>query len=186
MKIILAILIGSFFGFALSYIGATGSKNILKMLRLEDLSLAKMILFAIGFSSTLVSISAMLGLFDISHLSIKSMNLGVIIGGLLFGVAFGFIGSCPGTCVGAMGSGELKKAISIIIGGLVGAFVYSLSYGYFKGFGLFETLDMGKLTLFNISDKYPFVFNIGFGGLLVVGIILMALGYVMPKQIIKK
>ena len=82
MKIILAILLGSFFGFALSYIGATGSKNILKMLRLEDLSLAKIILFAIGFSSTLVSISAMLGLFDISHLSIKSMNLGVIIGGL--------------------------------------------------------------------------------------------------------
>ena len=70
------------------------------------------------------------------------VNLGVIIGGLLFGVAFGFIGSCPGTCVGAMGSGELKKAISIIIGGLVGAFVYSLSYGYFKGFGLFETLDI--------------------------------------------
>lgn len=186
MKIVLAILLGGFFGFALSYVGATGFKNILKMLRLEDLSLAKIILFAIGFSSVLLSISAMLGLFDISHLSIKSMHLGVIIGGLLFGIAFGAVGTCPGTCVGAIGSNYLKKAISAIIGGLFGAFVFSLSYGYFKGVGLFNTLDMGKLTLFNISDKYPSLFNIGFSGLLIVGIIFMILAFILPKQLIKE
>ncbi|MGL6108254.1 YeeE/YedE thiosulfate transporter family protein [Romboutsia sp.] len=185
MKIILAILLGGFFGFALSYVGATVFKNILKMLRLEDLTLAKIILFAIGFGSVLLSIAAMVGIFDISHLSVKSMNLGVIIGGLLFGLAFGAVGTCPGTCVGAIGSGSVKKAISAVIGGLVGAFTFSLSYGYFKGMGLFDTLDMGKLTLFNISDKYPSLFNLGFVGILVVGVIFMILGYVLPKQILK-
>ena len=94
MKILLAILLGGFFGFALAYVGATGFKNILKMLRLEDLSLAKIILFAIGFSSVLLSISSLFGIFDTSHLSVKTMNLGVIIGGLLFGVAFGAVGTC--------------------------------------------------------------------------------------------
>lgn len=185
MKIFLAILLGGFFGFALAYVGATAFRSIIKMLRLEDLSLAKIILFAIGLSSVLLSLSAMLGIFDISHLSVKTMNLGVIIGGLMFGVAFGSIGTCPGTCVGAIGSDGVKKAISVIIGGLLGAFTFSLSYGYFKGLGLFETLNMGKLTLFNISEKFPSVFNIGFIGLLAVGILFMVAGYFLPKQILK-
>lgn len=184
MEILLAVLLGGFFGFALSYVGATGFKNILKMLRLEDLSLAKIILFAIGFGSVLLALASMSGLFDVSHLSVKTMNLGVIIGGLLFGFAFGSIGTCPGTCVGSVGTNWFKKGIATIIGGLVGAFTFSLFYGYFKNLGLFDALNIGKLTLFNISEKYPSVFNIGFGGLLITGILFMAAGYFLPKKII--
>jgi uncharacterized protein len=186
MKIILALLLGSLFGFALAYAGATKFKNILKMLRLEDLSLAKIILFAIGFSSVLLSISGIIGIFDISNLSIKTMNLGVIIGGLIFGLAFGAVGTCPGTCVGAIGSNGIKQAISAILGGLIGAFAFSLSYGYFEDMGLFESLNLGKLTLFNISEKYPSIFNIGFIGLLIVGILFIIVAYTLPKQIIKE
>lgn len=186
MEILLAILLGGLFGFALSYVGATGFKNIIKMLRLEDLSLAKIILFAIGFSSILLSLSAMLGIFDISNLSIKTMNLGVIVGGLIFGVAFGAIGTCPGTCIGAIGSNGIKKAISAILGGLVGAFAFSTSYGYLKELGLFDALNIGKITLFNISEKYPSIFNVGFIGLLVVGAIFMIIAYLIPKSIIKE
>lgn len=185
MKILLAILLGGFFGFALAYVGATGFKNILKMLRLEDLSLAKIILFAIGFSSVLLSISSLLGIFDTSHLNIKTMNLGVIIGGLLFGIAFGAVGTCPGTCVGAIGSNSVKRAVAAVLGGLVGAFAFSMSYGYLKELGLFETLNMSKLTLFNISEKYPSVFNVGFVGLLVIGILFMGTAYILPKRILK-
>ncbi|GEQ21668.1 hypothetical protein CBU02nite_21740 [Clostridium butyricum] len=186
MKIILAILLGGFFGFALSYVGATVFKNIIKMLRLEDLSLAKIILFAIGFSSVLLSISSMIGLFDISHLSVKSMNLGVIIGGLIFGIAFGSVGTCPGTCIGAVGSNGIKKAFSTVLGGLFGAFAFSLSYKYLKDLGLFEALNMGKLTLFNVSEKFPSIFNVGFIGMLLVGVLFMIAGYLLPKQIIKE
>lgn len=184
MKIILAIILGSFFGFALAYVGATSFRNILKMLRLEDLSLAKIILFAIGLSSTILSITGMLGIFDISHLSIKSMNLGVITGGLIFGTAFGSVGTCPGTCVGALGSNGVKKGVSGVLGGLLGAFIFSLSYGSFKRMGLFSALDLGKRTLFNISPKFPSVFNIGFSGLLVTGILFMIFALVIPKKIL--
>ncbi len=186
MKILLAILLGGFFGFTLAYVGATGFKNILKMLRLEDLSLAKIILFAIGFSSVLLSITAMLDIFDISHLHVKTMNLGVIIGGLIFGIAFGAVGTCPGTCIGAIGNKGMKKAIAAIIGGLVGAFAFSISYGPLKSTGLFDILNLGKLTLFNISDKYPSVFNMSYIGILIVGILFMVGAYFLPKQIIKE
>ena len=196
IKILLAVLLGGLFGafafsmlygsFALYYVGATGFSNISKMLRLEDLSLAKIILFAIGFSSTLLSISALLGLFDISHLSVKTMNLGVIIGGLIFGIGFGGAGTCPGTCVGSIGGiFGIKKAISAIIGGLFGAFAFSMLYGNFKDMGLFNALDYGKITLFNISDKYPSVFGGGYVGLLIVGIIFMVGAYFLPKRILK-
>lgn len=184
MEILLAILLGGIFGFALSYVGATGFKNILRMLRLEDLSLAKIILFAIGFGSVLLALASMFGLFDVSHLSVKTMNLGVIIGGLLFGIAFGSVGTCPGTCVGAAGTNGAKKGIAAIVGGLLGAFVFSLTYGYFKDLGMFDALNLGKLTLFNISEKYPSIFNIGFGGLLITGVLFMAAGYFLPKKIL--
>ena len=44
---------------------------------------------------------------------------------------------------------------------------------------------MGKLTLFNISNKYPSVFNAGFVGLLIVGILFMGTAYILPKRILK-
>ena len=44
---------------------------------------------------------------------------------------------------------------------------------------------MGKLTLFNISEKYPAVFNVGFVGLLVIGILFMGTAYILPKRILK-
>jgi len=43
-------------------------------------------------------------------------------------------------------------------------------------------LNYGKLTLFNISDKFPSVFNIGYVGLLILGIVLMVIGYLIPVK----
>lgn len=180
MDIVLAILLGGFFGFALFYVGATKSKNLIGMLSLRNLSLMKTIVFAIGFSSLLVSIASFLGIFDVSHLSVKGTHLGVIIGGLIFGIGFGWAGTCPGTCVADSSSGGFKKAISVIIGGLLGAFVYSLSYGALNKSGLFDVMDAGKLTLFNISEEFPSVFEIGYVGLLIMGALLMVGALLLP------
>lgn len=139
-----------------------------------------------GFASFLLSISGLLGIFDISHLSVKGMNLGVIVGGVIFGIGFGSIGICPGTCVGAIGGlSELKKVITTIVGGLFGAFAYSLLYGSINNTGFFEIFNYGKITLFKISEKYPSVFNTGFLGLLIVSILFMAGAYFIPYKIYK-
>lgn len=180
MQIILAILLGGLFGFALYLAGASRPKKILSMLRLEDLSLMKIIVFAIGFAGVLLSISIMLGIFDLSHLGIKATNLGVIVGGLIFGLGFGSVGTCPGTCVAAVGTDGIRKGIVAVLGGLVGAFAFTMTYGLWKNTGLFDQLNFGKITLFHLSDKFPSVFSIGAVGLLFVGALLMAIAYMLP------
>ena len=182
MELLLGVLLGSFFGFALYYVGASNSDKLKSMLSLKDLTLMKTILFAIGFSSLLLALSSVVGRFDPSHLSVKTTHLGVVIGGLIFGIGFGWAGTCPGTCVADSSSGGIKKAGFTIIGGLLGAFVFSLSYGFLDNLGLFDTMNLGKLTLFNISDGFPSVFNIGFGGLLVMGIFLMIAAIFLPNK----
>ena len=53
------------------------------MLMVEDVHLAKVILVAIWFASVLLSIAHAIGIFKISHLIVKTLNLGVIIGGII-------------------------------------------------------------------------------------------------------
>ncbi len=50
MNIVLAIILGLLFGFILQKAGAANPQRILGMLRLNDLHLAKVILFAIGIN----------------------------------------------------------------------------------------------------------------------------------------
>ena len=185
MDIILGILFGSLFGFALYYVGASFPKKLLAMLKLEDLTLMKIILFAIGLSSVLLFFANSFGILDISHLSVKPTNLGVLVGGLIFGIGFGWIGSCPGTCVAAAGGSGFKKALFTIFGGLVGAFAFSLTYGVWKATGIFSAMDLGKLSLFNISEKFIPVFSIGFSGLLIMGLVFMGIAFVLPEKIRK-
>ncbi|MBC5735984.1 DUF6691 family protein [Lawsonibacter faecis] len=180
MDIVLAIISGLLFGYALYLVGATSPKKIVSMLRLEDLTLMKTIVLAIGFASILLSLFSMPGLLNIGHLSVKTMNLGVITGGLLFGIGFGTVGTCPGTCVAATSSGGARKAVSAVLGGLLGAWAFSMTYGWWSSVGLFSVMDWGKLTLFHISDKFPSVFSLGYAGLLIVGILFVISALILP------
>lgn len=181
MEIVLAIIIGSLFGYVLYWVGASSPKVLLSMLRLQDLTLMKIIVFAIGLSSVLLSAASLAGLIDIGHFSVKATNLGVITGGLLFGIGFGTVGTCPGTCVAATGSGGYGKAVSAVIGGLLGAWVFSMTYAFWKGVGLFDYLDFGKITIFKISDKFPSVFDMGYTGLMILGVLFIAAAFFIPE-----
>lgn len=182
MEIIRAIILGGLFGAALYWVGASNPRKLISMLRLENLLLMKIIVFAIGFASVLLATFIGLGVFDLSHLSIKATNLGVVLGGVIFGVGFGWAGTCPGTCVAATATGGIKKAVVAVIGGLVGAFAFSMTYGAWENIGLFSTMDFGKLTLFHISDKFPSIFSIGSVGLLISGILFMVAAYFIPLR----
>lgn len=182
MNIVLAIVLGLLFGFVLYWVGASSPKKLIAMLRLENLTIMKIIVFGVGFASTLLSIFSLLGIFNQAHLSVKGVNLGVVIGGLIFGIGFGTVGTCPGTCVAATGGGGFRKAFSAVLGGLLGAWVFSMTYGFWKSIGLFSAMDWGKLTLFQISDKYPSVFSIGYWGLLAVGLLFMVIALILPAK----
>lgn len=183
IKIILAVILGSLFGFALYIIGASNPSRLSAMLRLKYFTLMRIILFAIGFASVLLSLSNILGIFDITHFRVKSMNLGVILGGLIFGIGFGWAGACPGTCVAASTGKGFKKAIATIVGGLLGAFLFSITYSWWRGLGVFDMINLGKTTLFEISDKYNYLFPGSFVGLLIVGLLFMGAATMLPQDI---
>lgn len=177
-----ALLLGAFFGFALFYAHASNPDKVLQMLRLRDLTLMKTILFAIGLASTMLYFAHQTGIFDISHLSVKTTHFGVLVGGLIFGLGFGLVGSCPGTSMAALTSGFFHRVITIVIGGIFGALVFSLSYGTLESMGIFKILNWGNITLFKLSPKFPSVFNIGFVGLLISGVAFMLIAAVLPSK----
>ena len=72
MMIVLAILLGGFFGFALYKVGAANMDNLISMLSFQNLTLMKIIVFAIGLASVLLSIFYGFGWYI--SLSINTLN----------------------------------------------------------------------------------------------------------------
>ncbi|GBF27703.1 hypothetical protein MnTg02_02762 [bacterium MnTg02] len=180
---ILAVVLGTAFGFALNRVGATNPENIINMLRLTDLHLMKVILFAIGFASLLLFAGMGLGWLDPGNLSIKASHFGVIIGGLLLGAGFAIAGYCPGTGLAAAATGRID-GIVFVIGGLVGAFAYTVSHEAIEGTGLLGNLFGGKATIAvtgnekftGLLSQYP---GEMVAGALAIALILIAV--ILPK-----
>ncbi|MEG3012922.1 MAG: YeeE/YedE thiosulfate transporter family protein [Cetobacterium sp.] len=176
---LLGIVLGILFGFALFYAGATNRVFIINMLKLKDLTLMKIILLGIGFGMTLTYLGMILKIIPVEHFSIKVMNLGVIFGAGILGVGFGMIGLCPGTAIASFGAGY-SKAIYVILGGLVGAFLFTMSYPVLKSIGLFKELFGGKTSLIYISEKYNFLYEgtpwIG----VFIGVIIIVISLALP------
>jgi uncharacterized membrane protein YedE/YeeE len=184
MTIILAIILGVFFGFALQRVGATNPQNIINMLRLKDLHLMKAIFFAIGISSTLLFLLMSAGIIDAGHLSVKSSYMGVIPGGALLGLGFAVAGYCPGTSLTALADGR-RDALFFSVGGLVGALIYTLVYGSIKSTWLFDKIAGGKVMLAAGSDKFQALVPAVPGSLLAAGIGLafMAIAWKLPDKL---
>ena len=183
-KVLLAIGIGLLFGVALNRVGATNPQNIINMLRLKDLRLLKTIVFAIGLSSVLLFGGVALGLIDPGHLSVKSAYVGVLVGGAIFGIGFAIAGFCPGTSLASAATGRID-AVFFIIGGLVGAFAYMLSYGLIKQTFLLDKLAGGKTTLVVTGNgKFNALLSSLPGPELaaLIGLALLVIAWVMPTR----
>ena len=184
MDIVLAILIGAAFGFVLDRIGATNPNYIIKMLNLSDLHLMKTILAGIGVASILMFSGLLIGLVEPGHLSVKAAYGGVFLGGLLLGLGFAVSGFCPGTGLTAMATGRVD-ALVFVIGGLVGAAAYMLTYGAIAETALFAEIAGGKSTLGQVSGtEYLAVLN-GVSGEwlgILVGIAFVLIAWMLPER----
>ena len=184
MKIILAIILGTAFGFALDRAKASDPQKIINMLRLKDFHLMKVILFAIGFSSLILFVLLATNLIDAAHLSVKSSYVGVIVGGGILGISFAIGGYCPGTSVVAAGRGR-KDAIVFIVGGLVGVFVYMLIFGLIKDSLLFTKIAGGAVSLVETNPaKYSSLIG-NLPALVIAGsiaILLMVVAFFLPNK----
>ncbi len=187
LDIILAIVIGTAFGFALNRVGATNPQYIINMVRLKDLHLMKVILFAIGFASALLFLGLSVGLLDAGNLSVKASYIGVVIGGALLGVGFAIAGYCPGTGIGAAATGRID-GIVFVIGGLIGAFAYTLTHGAISATGLLDNLFGGKVTLAaTTNEKFGHLVDAlpGPALALLLSVLLMGIAFALPKALRK-
>jgi len=185
MTITLAILLGVAFGVTLDRIGATNPGYIIRMLNLSNLHLMKTILLGIGVASILMFGALLLGLVDPGHLSVKAAYGGVFIGGLLLGLGFAVAGYCPGTGLTALATGRID-ALVFVIGGLVGAFAYMLTFGSIAETALFDKIAGGEATLGPISGTdYPALFDVMSGEWLgmIAGVAFVAIAWVLPARI---
>ena len=185
MEIISALCLGALFGFVLHRVGASNPQKVINMLRLTDLHLMKVILLGIALASAILFVGLTLGIFDPARLSVKTSYWGVIIGGLLLGAGWAVSGYCPGTGVAALGEGR-KDAIFFIAGGLVGAWLYMITYSAFKGTFLLDKILGGKVTLAQtpresyavLLDKIP-----GIIPALIVALVLGIIAWRLPGKI---
>jgi len=178
--ILLAVFLGALFGFVLQRIGAADPDKIINMLCLKDLHLMKTILAGIGVSSILLFAGMAIGLLDSGHLSVKSMYWGVVIGGILLGIGWGMSGFCPGTGVVAAGSGRVD-ALVFLLGGLVGAGLYTLMYGALKSTFLMKSLFGGKTTLVQTGEYQALLTSVpGWAVAIIIGVALIGIAVILP------
>ncbi len=184
--ILFAILLGFLFGFILQKVGASNPQKIIGMLRLSDLHLMRAILLGIGTSSLILFALLALGLVDSAHLSVKASYVGVIIGGAILGLGWAMSGFCPGTGVVAAGAGR-KDALIFIIGGLLGALAYTISYASLKSTFLFDKLGSKATLVETGNDKFTALMP-AVSPLLVaggIGALFILIAIFLPKSILK-
>lgn len=127
MDIIIPLILGIAFGFSLNKAGLTKYHKIVNVFRLVDLAVLKFMMTAL-----VVSMSGLFFLRGLGLVTFPSVPatyvVGNVVGGLIFGVGMALSGYCPGTCAAGAGEGKLDYLIPGVLGFLVGAGIYGLTY----------------------------------------------------------
>jgi hypothetical protein len=125
--LILAIVLGVFFGFALNKAGLTRYTKIVNVFRLNDMAVLKFMMTALVVTMVGVYPLRMLGLIEFPTVP-ATYIVGNLLGGLIFGVGMSLAGFCPGTAAAGAGEGKLDYLIPGILGFLTGAAIFGLTY----------------------------------------------------------
>lgn len=184
MEILLALVVGAAFGFALDRVGAANPNRIIGMLNLTDLHLMKTIFTAIGVGSILMFGGQMIGLVDVGNMSVKAAHLGVLLGGAILGAGFAVAGYCPGTGLAALATGR-RDALAFVIGGLAGAGAYAAAYAWVSSTGVLEDIAGGEATLGAVPDAgYPALIEGLPGDVagLVLGVAMIVIAALLPHK----
>ncbi|MBE3144872.1 MAG: YeeE/YedE family protein [Planctomycetes bacterium] len=174
MSIILPLLLGVVFGFALNKAGLTKYHKIVNQFRLNDMAVLKFMLTAL--------VVAMLGLYPLHALGVINFPtvpatyvVGNLVGGLIFGVGMALAGFCPGTCVAGAGEGKVDYLLPGILGFLTGAVIYGLTYD--KVFPKISAIaNYGNVTLPELWHISPYL------AILVFTIMALVLFYLIDRM----
>ncbi len=114
---------------------------------LEDWTVPKALLVAVGLGAVLLTIEVLVGW---ASWHVKPLLLGgVVVGGLIFGAGMAILGYCPGTLAVSLGEGALDAVVGIV-GGVVAGWLFTLAYPSIKGV---LGPNLGKVALVQLSGS---------------------------------
>ncbi len=128
LDLLIALLIGVGFGFALEQAGFSSSRKLAGMFYGYDTTVIK-----VFFTAAIVALvgSQLLSYFGLLNLNMVFVNeyyvWASIIGGIIMGAGFIMGGFCPGTGLCALSIGKIDAMI-FFLGGLTGAFLFAETY----------------------------------------------------------
>ncbi|MCX8054133.1 MAG: YeeE/YedE thiosulfate transporter family protein [Ignavibacteria bacterium] len=160
LNLVVALIIGFFFGFILEQAGFSSSRKLAGLFYGYDFTVLR-VFFTAG-------VTAMIGIIVLSYLGIVDWNMlyinpaflySAIIGGVIMGAGFIIGGYCPGTSFAGASIGKID-AIIFIIGGVLGVFIFAELYPYFKS--IYLGFDYGELRIDKLLNVNPGIIAFGF------------------------
>jgi uncharacterized protein len=125
LDLLIALVIGIGFGFALEQAGFSSSRKLVGMFYGYDTTVIKVFFTAAIVALVGSQLLSYFGLLDLNKVFVNEFYVkSAIIGGIVMGAGFILGGFCPGTGLSAMSIGKID-AIFFFLGGLAGAFVFA-------------------------------------------------------------
>lgn len=145
MGLLLAVILGIFFGLFLERGGLGNPHKLTGVFYLTDFAVPKVMFTAILVAASGLFLLSDFGLLDMSKIWIvPTFFWPQLVGGAVFGIGFVFSGYCPGTAVAGLASGRLDALVTMIGIG-AGSLVFAVLYPFIEGFYL--SSQMGAATL---------------------------------------
>ena len=169
-NLVIAVIMGFGFGFALEQAGFSNSKKLVGLFYGYDFVVLK-VFFTAG-------VTAMIGVLFLSHFGLLDLSLiyvnptflrSAIIGGAIMGVGFVVGGFCPGTSVCAASIGKLD-GMAFIVGSFVGIYIFTEAYPLLESTYLADNL--GSPTM----DQVLGISKVAFAALLSLAAVLAFIG----------
>jgi hypothetical protein len=158
LDLLIAVLIGTGFGFALEQAGFSSSRKLVGMFYGYDTTVIKVFFTAAIVALAGSQLLSYLGLLDLTRVYVNEFYvIPAIAGGVIMGAGFIMGGFCPGTGLSAMSIGKID-AIVFFLGGLAGAFLFAETYPLIKNIA--EGTYKGPLKIDQVLGLSPGLFTL--------------------------
>ncbi|MBE0667009.1 MAG: YeeE/YedE family protein [Bacteroidales bacterium] len=128
VNMLIALLIGTGFGFALEQAGFSSSRKLAGMFYGYDTTVLKVFFTAAIVALIGSQLLSYMGLLNLNQVYVNEFYVTAsIVGGIIMGAGFIMGGFCPGTGLCAMAIGKID-AMVFVAGGLVGALLFTETY----------------------------------------------------------
>jgi len=177
MGLLLAVMLGFFFGLFLERGGLGNPHKLTGVFYLTDFVVPKVMFTAILVASVGFYLLSDLKLLDLNRVWIvPAFFWPQIAGGALFGIGFVVSGYCPGTSVAGLASGRLDALVTMIGIG-IGSLIFAVAYPMLEDF--YQSSPMGVATI-------PGVTGVSHWIVLAVLFIVAGLMFYLMEQFEKK